>query len=711
MTGVREERRAAGRVWLGAVIALVSGTPILAWGLLTTGQLRLDWFVPLCDAAAIVCMLVTLSLAWLDVELRGDRRSLPIAVIAVATIVMWAGHMVLFPGVAPGLSGTLPSVAAANLFLLINLATPLLLVAALLQSGGPPTRPRAHLLWASAIGIGIGIGGVLAALLLSLFFESITPGGTFAPGTGLVGVAGLIPVLAGLIALAAGRRGDERVTAGVLAALTYSGINSISILFVDARYTTTWYADQLLALLPFPALLAGQLRLYAESVRSELAASSQAARAATRLRTGLEVAEAMATQVQLESRIERLLTGAMEAVSADRASLLRVGMDERMVVEAAMDLHAPAAPVGRSFRIDDLQAQGEPLVQRAIAERKAVTAGQYTVDGLDGTLAAAIAGVRHTLVLPLTLSSDVDTVLILGRRADPPFSQADIELLQELAPIAAIQIRNARLLQAAEAASIAKSSFLNLAAHELRTPITVINGYLDMLAEGSLGTSTDNQGQIVETLRAKARELSDHVERMLLASRLGAETPDFSANGRSLAFDLGRAVTAAVERARPRAELMGTSIEVKVPKAKVIAGGDASEVGVIVDNLLNNAITYGGASGQIRVEMAARPAPLVRVQDKGIGIPPDQYDLVFEQFHRVDNPKFGYPAGTGLGLYISRRLAEMQGGNLELEWSDPDTGSSFIMRLLPGSERAHSQRPASRSTTGAKASIEPRTAI
>ena len=72
---------------------------------------------------------------------------------------------------------------------------------------------------------------------------------------------------------------------------------------------------------------------------------------------------------------------------------------------------------------------------------------------------------------------------------------------------------------------------------------------------------------------------------------------------------------------------------------------------------------------------------MVRVEDHGVGIPASERERVFERFHRVDRPDFAYPAGTGLGLSIARRMAEANGAVLELEWSEFDVGSSFVLKL------------------------------
>ena len=129
----------------------------------------------------------------------------------------------------------------------------------------------------------------------------------------------------------------------------------------------------------------------------------------------------------------------------------------------------------------------------------------------------------------------------------------------------------------------------------------------------------------------------------------------------------------------PRAALAGATIEL-VANGAVPVWGSPNEIGVVLDNRLNNALTYSRETPEVRVEVDGE-GPLVRVADRRVGIPADERDRLFERFYRVDRPDFAYPAGTGLGLSIARRMAEANGASLELEWSEFDVGSSLVLKL------------------------------
>ena len=658
-------------VWLGSAAALAVGLPILTWGLLQPTAPVLAWFVPVCDAIAFVAMVVVALLGSLDAALRQNRRSLPIVFLASATAIMWAGHFAFFPGVIPAFGGQLYNQATSTIFLTINLLTPLLLFLALLVRGAPMERPFRWIVAANATGVITGLVVIGLAVLLGNGLSTVSPSGTFNTMDALVGVAGLIPVVLGLAAYLVGRHGDERIAAGVLAALTFVGLTSIGLLYLRERYSPSWYADHVLALLPFAALLAGQLWLYAGSVIAER-------RAAERRRIGLDVAKAMARETDLMPVVDRLLTGVMSAIGADRVTMLRL-VPGGYVVERGIDREGRPANVGLALPLDSVVAGDRSVVREAVEERRPVVLGSYRVVGIDRHEVETHAGIVQSVVVPLVRGGSVDGVLIAGRRSDRPFTHGDVEQLEELGAIATLLIRNSRLLAEAASSSRAKSAFINLAAHELGTPISVVRGYIDMLSDESLGRLSERQRAAVDMVRMTAADLGERVEQLLVASRLEAGVPVI--RDRSPATDIVKAVRDAVDRATPRARLMDAELTTAVPPHPLHVRCSDRDAAVILDNLLNNAMTYSKPPPRARLEVSEGEPVEVRVLDHGIGIPEEARDRIFDQFYRVDDVEFGYPSGTGLGLYISRQLAERNGGDLLLERSEHGQGSVFLLRL------------------------------
>ena len=236
----------------------------------------------------------------------------------------------------------------------------------------------------------------------------------------------------------------------------------------------------------------------------------------------------------------------------------------------------------------------------------------------------------------------------------------------------------ARLYASAQLGSEAKTRFLHMAAHELRTPITVVTGYLSMLSDGTLGNVPEGWRNPLEMLMGKARELNGIVADLLEASRIEANALPRSHDH----IDLRTVVEDATERARPGAGLLGGEIATDLPPDPVPLDGDAKQLGRILDNLINNALTYSTRAPRLTVTVSSEGSrALVRVADNGAGIPPSEREHVFERFQRTNDPTFRHVSGTGLGLFISRQLAEGHGGSLVIESSTPDDGSVFALAI------------------------------
>jgi signal transduction histidine kinase len=233
------------------------------------------------------------------------------------------------------------------------------------------------------------------------------------------------------------------------------------------------------------------------------------------------------------------------------------------------------------------------------------------------------------------------------------------------------------LYSAAQESSRSKSEFLNMAAHELRTPLSVVSGYLALLAEGSLGTAPPTWQMPLEMLNAKTGELNRIVDDLLLASRMDVG----SLPERMLTFDLRDAARAALKRIEPRALLLKADVSIQAGNEPLLVEADPEHVGRILDNLLNNALTYCAGIPIVALTAADPQSPRLEVRDNGVGIPVEKREVVFERFVRLDDAKIGPVPGTGLGLYISRELARRHGGSLELEEGPSGEGSVFTLRL------------------------------
>src|SRR5579864_1852846 len=254
--------------------------------------------------------------------------------------------------------------------------------------------------------------------------------------------------------------------------------------------------------------------------------------------------------------------------------------------------------------------------------------------------------------------------------------------------------RVSRLYMTAQLSNEAKSEFMKMASHELRGPLSVIKGYLTLLQDGSLGDPPQRWREPLDILIGKTTELGKIMDDLLEVSRLdGGESPRERAP-----VDIQDLIVSAVERARPRAALAEGQITVASALDSITVMADPRQLGRIMDNLISNGLSYTLRPPSVSIHATTRgERVLIRVSDQGAGIEASMRERIFEPFRRGEGALNQRVPGTGLGLYISRQLAEANGGSLVLESSRQDAGSTFTLDLpiaAPAPERALRVSPA-----------------
>jgi signal transduction histidine kinase len=220
-------------------------------------------------------------------------------------------------------------------------------------------------------------------------------------------------------------------------------------------------------------------------------------------------------------------------------------------------------------------------------------------------------------------------------------------------------------------------SALDLIAHELRTPLSVIRGYVSLIEDGTFPVPDRTRDEAIAPIASKAKELEMLIDVLYFASRLeGGQLPR-----RPQRFDIAEAVHLAVDEIADRARLEWATIDSRLPETPLAVWADRSHVVRILVNLLNNALTYSRRPATVTVGVRHAVDVEVVVRDRGIGIAADRQRAVFERFQRVGSDAPRFTAGLGLGLPLSRQLAVLNGGSLTLERSAPGEGSTFVLRL------------------------------
>jgi signal transduction histidine kinase len=219
-----------------------------------------------------------------------------------------------------------------------------------------------------------------------------------------------------------------------------------------------------------------------------------------------------------------------------------------------------------------------------------------------------------------------------------------------------------------------KTDLVATISHELRTPMSAVYGAAKTLLREDVEFPPERRRQLLEMIATQAARLSQITEELLLTSRLDRGELPVDSEPVDIAEIVGETVEAMGSQLPDSGE-----IEIEIPADVGAASGDRDRIQQVLVNLLDNAVKYG--AGPVKVHAyRANGAIRICVADAGPGIPLAEQSRVFEKFYRADPQLARSPGGTGLGLYISRELAQRMGGRLELS-SELGAGATFVVEL------------------------------
>jgi signal transduction histidine kinase len=263
--------------------------------------------------------------------------------------------------------------------------------------------------------------------------------------------------------------------------------------------------------------------------------------------------------------------------------------------------------------------------------------------------------------------------------ADPgrSFTDTDATLARDIATRAALAIDNALLYRQAQDANKRRSDFLAVVSHDLRTPLTAIIGYADLMLMGIPEPLVEHVGTRVSRIRTSANHLMYLLNELLAFARLesGRQEPHL------VETDVRDVVRDAAKVAEPLAAARGLELAVALPERAVTARTDPNMLRQVLLNLLGNAVKYTNA-GRVVVQLHAPVGSRVRfsVSDTGEGIAPENLSRIFEPFWQVDPTRRSHGGGTGLGLSVVKHLVTLLQGEITVE-STPAVGSVFHVSL------------------------------
>jgi signal transduction histidine kinase len=288
---------------------------------------------------------------------------------------------------------------------------------------------------------------------------------------------------------------------------------------------------------------------------------------------------------------------------------------------------------------------------------------------------------ESAITVPLiTRAGTAGSVTWLSSIARPAFGPRDLSLAQDLARRCALAIDNARLYREARSAISIRDEFLSVAAHELKTPMTSLRGYAQLLGrefEKSDAPNPERARRAAVTIQVQSDKLARLVAQLLDVSRIQSGKLVIERK----TADLAALVREVVEASRN--QLKEHSLLARLPQ-ELIVSVDPLRIEQVVTNLIDNAIKYSPDGGQIDVTLSSSAEANVvalSVRDHGVGVPLEHREHIFDRFYQAHA---GGPltsmAGMGLGLYISRQIVEQHGGTIEAAFP-PDGGTQLIVKL------------------------------
>jgi PAS domain S-box-containing protein len=313
------------------------------------------------------------------------------------------------------------------------------------------------------------------------------------------------------------------------------------------------------------------------------------------------------------------------------------------------------------------------LAEEAITTREVAMVEDFSHSGRPLTEIVSPVEIGPLLVAPLVAHDLILGSLAVMRDArSVPFSTRDAQRLRVIADHAALALWKEQLYEKAQAGDAAKGRFLATISHELRTPLTSLAGYEELLSDEVVGPLSEDQRDMLLRMRSVTHHLSSMIEEVLAYTSLEAGREVVRAS-EFLGDDLLVAVVAVAE---PLARQKKIALVYEPSPEPTRLTSDVDKARQVLVNLTGNAVKFT-EQGEVRLSLRldgdeARFA----VSDTGIGIAAADLERLFQPFAQVDSGLTRRYGGSGLGLYISRRIASLLGGRIEVE-STPGLGSTF----------------------------------
>ncbi|MBI3626585.1 GAF domain-containing sensor histidine kinase [Candidatus Uhrbacteria bacterium] len=304
-------------------------------------------------------------------------------------------------------------------------------------------------------------------------------------------------------------------------------------------------------------------------------------------------------------------------------------------------------------------------------------------------------GVKSVVAVPIfSESSIIGSLLFMVAKPKDKIQKTEFQTMQALANQMGIVARNLMFYEEIRVANDnlavaneklkeldkTKSEFISIASHQLRTPLTIIKGYISLIQEGQYGKISNPVAETLVKIMESGQRLIDLVNDLLDISRIESGRMVFELKP----TDINALVKNVVEELKVTAEKKNLKFTYEAPDKAVVAAADPGKLRQVIVNLIDNAIKYTN-HGVVKVGLKASKGQVIfEVSDSGVGIPPEDMSRLFQKFARGSLTLTS--VGTGLGLFVGKKIIEAHHGQIACESKGKDKGSKFYFVLTESKE-------------------------
>ncbi len=422
--------------------------------------------------------------------------------------------------------------------------------------------------------------------------------------------------------------------------------------------------------------IAGQLGIAIENARLFTEVNQ------TRKELGLllDSSKDLSSSLELNSIIDRLAYRLLEIIPDSRLAIIQCQDQERATLKR---YYTKASIDNRNYSVFNIRISEHAELAEAVQSKKAIVTYHTNSSILPRNVADELKSTEATpfLVIPLIIKETIVGLIVVNkfgfRRS---FSEKEVGVCQALANLASISLHNANLFGQINVAneqlkklSNLKSDLLHIISHDLKSPLTVISGYAEILLDGPERVA-ENWESILQEIISQTRMMARLIEDTLAISKIESGIIELNLEELDVLYPIENLIAIHQHECRFRKE-----IPLHVPKVRA----DKLRLHEILDNLITNAIKYARADNEITISAVPDPEKkvlVIGVKDRGFGIPEEEIPNLFKKFYRIKNEASRGIRGTGLGLYIVKQMVEAHNGKIWVE-SKVNEGSCFCFTL------------------------------